>query len=266
MGLLLLLGGGSRPRGILDTYSGAAGAYSVRLLRQGYSGAAMRVRRSSDNAETDIGFLDNGDLNTAALTAFCGAGDGFVATWYDQTTNGRNASQSTTTNQPQIVSSGSLITQNSKAAVQYDGSGDTLALSGITSTPWSFFFVGVATGTLGGIFGHPANSHGFCYHKSVTGYGYWSNTYNMRVGVGSGQDLATIIVDATNGSGWRNGVAGTVGTPLTSNAGYTLSRIGYNFVGANFEGKIQELVVWTSDESSNRAGVESNMNTYFGVY
>ena len=40
---------------LLDLYPSAAAAYSVRKLSNGYSGSAIRVRRSSDNTEQDIG-------------------------------------------------------------------------------------------------------------------------------------------------------------------------------------------------------------------
>ena len=41
---------------LLDTYSGASVAYSLRKLSSTYSGSTIRVRRSSDNTEQDIGF------------------------------------------------------------------------------------------------------------------------------------------------------------------------------------------------------------------
>jgi hypothetical protein len=56
---------------LLDTYTGAGGAYSVRLLRTAYTGDAMRIREDSGNTETDIGFDSNGDLDTAAIKSFC---------------------------------------------------------------------------------------------------------------------------------------------------------------------------------------------------
>jgi hypothetical protein len=92
---------------LLDTFPGATVAYSLRKLRSAYTGSAIRVRRSSDNAEQDIGFSGN-DFDTAALTSFVGAGDGFVTTWYDQA-GSNNATSTTTTQQPLIVSSGSLV-------------------------------------------------------------------------------------------------------------------------------------------------------------
>ena len=51
--------GGPAFVGALDAYaSGLAGAWSVsRRLLTSYSGPLVRVRRSSDNAEQDIGFL-----------------------------------------------------------------------------------------------------------------------------------------------------------------------------------------------------------------
>jgi hypothetical protein len=102
---------------VLDLISVLAkAAYGLRRLYTSWTGAAIRVRRSSDDAEADIGFKANGDLNTTALLAFCGSGDGFVTTWYDQSGNGHHATQGTAANQPQIVSNGVIETQNGRPA------------------------------------------------------------------------------------------------------------------------------------------------------
>ena len=45
-------------------------AYSLRKVKSDYDESAIRVRRSSDDTEQDIGFDANGDLDTAALTTF----------------------------------------------------------------------------------------------------------------------------------------------------------------------------------------------------
>lgn len=87
----------------------AAAAYSPRKLRAAYAGSALRVRRSSDSTEQDIGFSGN-NLDTAAMESFCGAGDGFVVKWYDQSGNARDVTQSTAGSQPKIVSSGVTLT------------------------------------------------------------------------------------------------------------------------------------------------------------
>jgi len=92
---------------LLDLVAGAAIAHSLRKVRSAYAGSAIRVRRSSDNAEADIGFVGI-DLDTASLLAFAGSGSAFVVTWYDQSTNAQHATQTTAASQPRIVNAGAL--------------------------------------------------------------------------------------------------------------------------------------------------------------
>jgi len=116
---------------LLDTYSGAAAAYSLRKLRTAYTGSAIRVRRASDNTEQNIGFVNN-VLDTSSITSFCSGTNGFVTTWYDQSGNGRNATQTTAANQPQIVSSGNVILDNGKPCLKFDGINDFLDIAAFT--------------------------------------------------------------------------------------------------------------------------------------
>jgi hypothetical protein len=128
---------------LLDDYSGAAAAYSLRKLRTAYTGSAIRVRRSNDNSEQDIGFTASGDLDTASLKTFVGANSGFVTTWYNQgDSSGRDVSQSTAANQPRIVNAGVVDRQNGKVAMIYDGSNDFLEAA--TASHWTFLHFGTA--------------------------------------------------------------------------------------------------------------------------
>jgi hypothetical protein len=125
--------------GLLDTYSGAAVAYSAaRRLSSTYTGSLIRVRRSSDNAEQNIGYDINNVLDEAALTTFVGANNGFVTTWYDQSGNANNAVQSTAANQPQIVSSGTINKQSglsgSQPALSFDGVNDFMDFTSLVTT------------------------------------------------------------------------------------------------------------------------------------
>jgi hypothetical protein len=101
---------------LLDNYPGAALALGLKRLNSGYSGPLIRVRRSSDNTETDIG-ASGDNLDASSLLSFCGSGDGFVTHWYDQSGNTNNAIQSTSANQPRIVSSGSLLTDSNSLPI-----------------------------------------------------------------------------------------------------------------------------------------------------
>jgi hypothetical protein len=98
------------PKLLLDKFPNAAAAYSLRLLRTAYTGNCIEVRRSSDNALQNIGFV-NGVLDTASLLSFVGVGIGFVRTWYDQSGNGANLiyTGTGTGNLPAIVNNGVVV-------------------------------------------------------------------------------------------------------------------------------------------------------------
>jgi len=105
-------------------------AYSLRKLRSAYAGSCIRVRRTSDSVESDIGFSStadgNGDywVDAAAIASFAPGGC-TITTWYDQTTNARNATQIITTKQPVYQAIGWA---SSKPALSFDGTDDFLAV------------------------------------------------------------------------------------------------------------------------------------------
>jgi len=128
---------------LLDAVPGAAAAYSLRQLSNAYTGPVVTVRRSSDDAEEDF---KASEIDDGTLAAFCGAGDGFVKTWHDQSGNGNDASQGTAASQPKIVSSGSLVTEGGKAALRFDGTDDFLTVAGSTAS-FNFLHDGTKSAT-----------------------------------------------------------------------------------------------------------------------
>ncbi|MEO5889017.1 MAG: fibrinogen-like YCDxxxxGGGW domain-containing protein [Ferruginibacter sp.] len=105
----------------LTASTAASTAFSLRLLSSHYTGSAVQVRRSSDNAVRDIGFTPTGDLDTAALKIFAGTDNGYVTTWYDQSGYGRNLVKTDASYQPQIVFNGDLKYIGSQAAIDFSG-------------------------------------------------------------------------------------------------------------------------------------------------
>lgn len=114
----------------LDNYTlNLWAATSIRKLLTSYSGACIRVRRSSDNSEQDIGF--SGDqLDVASLLTFAGSGSAFVRTVYDQSGTGNNIIQTAQSNQPRIVNSGVFDGQ-----IIFDASNDYFVSENTSGTP-----------------------------------------------------------------------------------------------------------------------------------
>lgn len=112
---------------VLSPFENASAAYSMRIPSgSSYNGNLIRVRRSSDNAEQDFGAVSadsNGNkwLDTTSILAFCGAGNGNITKWYDQSGNGRNLIETFVNAQPVIVISGVLQTFNSTPCINMFG-------------------------------------------------------------------------------------------------------------------------------------------------
>lgn len=256
---------------LLSTYPGAAAAYSLRALNGSYQGPLVRVRRSSDNKEANIYALYNGQLDVNAIQTFCSGTDGFVTTWYDQSGNGNNATQSTAANQPQIVSSGSVINVNSKPSLQFDGSNDFLTLSNIsTNITYSGFQVVKrnSTSTMSvTLAGSSVNdsyllwnfSDNNAYFRSSQGY------ITQSLNTTTQQLFTSININSGNMSMYNNASLLLSNTPTSLPGTDVMNAIGRR--DANYgEGNTQEIIVYSSNQSSNRIGIESNINSYYGIY
>jgi hypothetical protein len=161
-----------------NVFGSTAAAYAMRIPSGStYSGPLLRVRRSSDNTEQDINAVaaadGNGDrwLDTAALSAFVGVGNGFVTRWYDQTAGARHAVQATQANQPRIVNSGVMVQMNGRPAINFTPTGAILT-SPLTVTN---------------------------YPASLNVVGGMNTTTNLCIlaGLGSGGQIGIVIGDAT---------------------------------------------------------------------
>ena len=241
------------------------------MLNDDFTGDCITVRRASDNATQNIGF-DDDELDVASLETFCSGTDGFVTTWFDQSGNGNNAVQTTASAQPKVVSSGSVILENGKPTIEFDGVDDELEPTPISILEASLFSVlnidaNIYNNSFTGIFS-AASNRGFIYHYTY-GYSFRTDNYNTLVDetlLSVGQHLITQIVDATTGSGWGNGLDGEQNVVLSSNAGYDLIKIGGPAFSVYIKGSIQEIILYDTDQTSNHTAIEDNINEYFNIY
>ena len=261
------------PQALLETYTGSAAAYSLRSLSASTTNV-VKVRRSGDDAELDFTATEVSDGTLASwVTAGGGTEDGFVTTWYDQSGNTNNATQATAASQPKIVSSGSLITNNGKAAIEGNGSGrlqtsdivlssdltmvavasfdtsagNSMAFGGTSPTTKSYFWrVGVSTIRL--------------RNDSESGF----NDFTVTIGT---QDLFFARREGTTIGLSVNGVETTLTEISTQGLDFTINRIGGGYVNVyDLDGRYQEMIFWNTSQSANRTGIEGNINDYYNIY
>jgi hypothetical protein len=276
-------------------------AYSMRKINGAYSGPAINVRNSSTGTTQDIGFLSSGALDTAALKTFVGSNSGFVTTWYDQSGNGRNLTQSTTTAQPRIVNAGVVDRLNGIPSMVFDGADDRLWHNSFPTSRFNgnnqgFSMNVVAAYTtragsgIGDIQSIIDNNHGGSNAFTIQEGRFFGASTPLYVGIstsGSGGFARSIdslgdgqwrnislYFDHTYGEVYRNGrLKGSV-VLSASNANYFNTRTPFS-VGAwhtsggpqrYLSGRIAEVVIF-SDKLSNdeRNLLESGQVSYYGI-
>ena len=248
-----------------DTVTAANGKYVV------------QVRRSSDDT---IKSFTADEVTDGTLVAFVGSGnDGFVRTWYDQsvtdqgggTATGNHATQTTTANQPKIVSSGSLVSNG----IDFDGTNDVLETSLIP--PNAATLIGVANWDTASSTQLILGARDSTNKRSYLG----RNSSNVSVlgnadGTLTGGSIsvgANFLLFGIHDVGKRllstNGtvVSNTSGAASNNtNQGYMIGALNdAGTAGSLLNGKIAEVIVYASDQEANRGAYEGNIADHYNI-
>jgi hypothetical protein len=249
------------------------------LSRGWLAGDVVEVRRSSDSATQS--FTAN-EVANGTLEAFCGVGDGFVSTWYDQSGNANDATQIATASQPKIVDGGALVT----GGLDFDGVDDwmqdtTLAFSNGLLSVFSVRKLDDPTEAKNIIIDASdvqafGSSKGFRLENrsSLARFGTnslftsssnTSTSTQLQSGIKTSSDRflyldgSQVATDAIAGNVDFTGItqhkigAGTLATDQSMSTNF-------------FDGAIAEIIVYNSDESANRVGIETNINDHYSIY
>lgn len=256
----------------LDTYSGATAAYSVRKLSSSYSGSCIEAYRVSDGATQDIGFDAEGLIDTAAIIAFGGASEVRVQTWYDQSGNTLDAVQTASANMARIYDGSSIYEDNGNPAVDFNNN----QFFSIGSSQWtdgammaSVVFsrrsgndtYWMSNGSVWRLF-YESAAHGFIHYGTTP-----ISTRNLAP-PGSAPVLTTARLGGGSADLYENGTSvasspTVTGSMSTASVGAFMAQ--RNDGALRMDGTIQELIHWGSDQTSNRTGVEANLNSYFQI-
>jgi hypothetical protein len=286
-------------KGLLEKYSGAAAAFSVRLLNRTYTGPLLKIRRvdvvsSQDNGEifvfpdstgwisldsrvddpsnvsaaTTLGEFVNSQEYTQPDSGTIGSNpqNAFVSIWKDQSGNANDASQDTTTSQPQIVSIGVVIVDNGKPAVEFSTSGTTTfnMATALTSVQ-SVFHVSKSTRTIlyAPILGHSTAldySPGVSYQLLRVGY---SASYVLN----GDNRINGQTVDFTSNAG-KKPTSQSLLTLIHTSASGNVNQLTQDrgITNRSWDGAIQEIILYETNQSANRTNIEKDINTAFNIY
>ena len=249
----------------------AAAAYSLRKLKADYAGTPIRVRRSSDNAEANIPFGADGWLDQTALLAHVGAGSGFVTTWYDQSGNGRHATQTAAASQPRIVNAGVVQALNGRPTV------DQATVNGRLNIP---AFSGMTSAIVSAVYAQATTNNGFApwqfnqvdhlpwinalayvgpFSATRPQFASWAAAANELIVASAVQTGAALAIYR---NGTQNGTTQTAAFALPSAQGNRTI-----FGGLNGSGFVSELIVLSAWDGGpvNRQTLERYQGAAFGI-
>ncbi|MCC7308518.1 MAG: hypothetical protein IT173_13210 [Acidobacteria bacterium] len=256
----------------------ASAAWGLRKLRDAYAGSAVRVRRSSDSTEQDIGFSGN-DLDWAAATSFASGGNLFVKTWYDQSGNAVNLSQTTAGNQPQLDLTNHEIDLVPDANIKYM----SVSLNLSATDKASIYSVAKLTDVGADAFLYAHNNNGprgyFADGAAKLGYGQENaGTYNGKdAAYSASYHLAAAVLDRSQATAadktkvWINGTEATNvanSDTLSGNMGNGTFYVGVHYgLAYQATGAVKELVIVPiASTTGQRTDAQTNINAYYTIY
>ena len=269
---------------VLDEYPGATVGLSFRLLKSDYAGNCIRIRRSSDNTEQDIGFSGT-YVNRSAITSFVGASNGFIVKWYDQTGNGNDFTQTTASAQPKIISSSTFDGRNGFIGGRYDGVTIVLQRATVvTNYAFSTFAVADSSGANGfAAVSGSYNADNFkwwasVWNRSSTYANTLISTNTTQTSADAGSYVADTIFQGTsihksatsgvvynnnNTSNTNNSLSGTYFPLSTTDLGLIYRAA--NPVNWGNVGYLYETIIYTSDKTADQSAIAVLQKRYYNT-
>lgn len=221
---------------------------------------------TNSNWVDQVGSNNGTILNSSYITAYNNEfTDGFASKWYDQSGNTNHATQTTPANQPKIVKAGILVDKG----IDFDGeSSQTLQPSLLLPTIQnsSTFVINMPRSTSGGytlmanrssdrLYIRPNNVH-IGNPIATLSAGMSNNVRAIQTVTATSGGLFTYFKDGSS--------VGT--TNYTGDASGGDSWVGSGNNGSSeFNGIINEIIVYDTDQTDNRTTIEANIGEYYSI-
>ena len=246
----------------LDVTSTASLAIGLHKLKSTYSGYALQLRRSSDNAIMDFGFAGD-ELNMSAILTWLNGDIGYCTKMYDQSGNGNDIVQANPSNQPVFVSAGI----NGKPILNFSTSHFMVNMTNFTP-PFSVVYAARQTGPIRNrVLSSTTNNWLLGWHGGMKTQAYFEG---WITGTPTSPDNAAYIYSAT-GSGtsssyFENGVLqNTSSSGLQGPNGIQLNGYANDLVETS-DCDFMDVMVFGSVLSDNdRSLIENKVGTFYGI-
>lgn len=267
----------------LDMMPNAALAISMRQLTKTFITRIMTIRRASDNATTDLSFDSTGKISNSSpvsaggtLGTWGSATNCFIQTHYDQSGNSNNLSQTTLAAQPQLTSSGAVISPGPTYAGS--PSAQNLSISALTqgtlNVPITSFAVAQNTNSASGNYYSICDSFGsatrfaFRFNGSVAGkeLPQVANITGTTLLSFNTMYLLSGFNASSSASVYVNGILDSSNTTANTSAFTGFYMANTPTGNSSWGGNICEVILYPSILSTSQfQALNANMKNFYGI-
>jgi len=266
---------------------GTGGSYSIFTADPGYPSVfveGLNLYKGNYEFRSVYRFLGSSNgasepgttvyMTELKITYKQGQSSGFVKTWFDQSGNGRDATQTDPTKQPDIIVDGGLIKDNDNTVIEFGGVPDFMSISGGLGSTFGFSetsfsaFAYLSPNSAYGSPGFISNSQINLIQIQISGAnGADSSILNSATGPGSNSGRIFSAIGLSSGSARIY----SDGSSLLNNTfSSSLNLISSAYIGSRgswrSNHKMSELIFYSSDKTSSREQIEASINSYYDIY
>ena len=232
----------------------------------------LSLRIEDQSSTSDYGTTTNGSVRVKNIVVTQTTGSGFITTWYDQSGNSNNATQTDTDKQPAIATNGSLLVDSAGLPeIDFDGIDDRFEIDfgSNLSQPNSILFVHQSdlTGdTNNEFFDELGGSVRTLFDTGSNKYRPFAGVVtDTGVAIDTNKNLAFAVYNGSSSLFAKNGTA-TSAINIGTDAIAQTSSIGFSEgTTNNYDGTMQEFIIYNSDQSSNRPKIETNIMNHYSI-
>ena len=209
------------------------------------------------------------------------ANTAFATTWYDQSGTGNDATQATAAAQPKLITAGVTELLNGKPALVFDGVDDNLKV-GVTDfdpNEFPYTMATVHSGSTGYVasISEEASSVFYLNIRQQGGNALSTNRGTLASSVVSAANAdnkqSLVTAYATSATSHFMALDGSLQPESTTDCGavnnldtFSIGQLRYTGTPNYLLGNVQEVILYPSDQSANRTGIETNINDHYGIY
>ena len=107
---------------------------------------------------------------------------------------------------------------------------------------------------------------GVIFYSSAADFGAYRSAWGTEINESQTNNLGVNIWNGSNLTGYLNGGIGAVTTSAVGTTAFNFTSLRLCRLFSAGTAYFSEMILYTSDQSANRTGIETNINTFYNIF